>query len=76
MLCKWSLVKAAVADENAPPKRQRRWNSENVKVPEQQSSGVSVTTTSNSLFLAVSEKPNVAVPDSALEQDAPKERIG
>ncbi|CAA2994460.1 Hypothetical predicted protein [Olea europaea subsp. europaea] len=66
---------AAVADENAPPKRQRRWNSENVKVPEQQSSGVSVTTTSNSLFLAVSEKPNVAVPDSALEQDAPKERI-
>ncbi|CAA2994461.1 Hypothetical predicted protein [Olea europaea subsp. europaea] len=65
----------AVADENAPPKRQRRWNSENVKVPEQQSSGVSVTTTSNSLFLAVSEKPNVAVPDSALEQDAPKERI-
>ncbi|CAI9777974.1 unnamed protein product [Fraxinus pennsylvanica] len=66
---------ATVADENAPPKRQRRWNSEYVKVPEQQNSRVSVTTTPNSVYLAVSEKPNVAVSDSTLEEVAPKERI-
>lgn len=66
---------AAAADENAPPKRQRRWNSEYVKVPEQQSSRVLVTTTPNSVYLAVSEKPNVAVSDPTLEEVAPKERI-
>ncbi|KAL2503788.1 putative apoptotic chromatin condensation inducer in the nucleus-like [Abeliophyllum distichum] len=63
------------ADENAPPKRQRRWNGENVKLPVQQSSGVSVTTTPNNLFQAVSEKSNVAASDSSLDEDAPKERI-
>ncbi|KAL2468058.1 SAFB-like transcription modulator [Forsythia ovata] len=66
---------AAAADENAPPKRQRRWNGENVKLPVQQSSGVSVATTPNNLLQAVSEKSNVAASDSSLHEDAPKERI-
>lgn len=56
---------------NEPVKRQRRWNNENIKVPEVQTSNSTPTTTPNSIGL----KRNFSRSDSTASEDGPKERV-
>ncbi|KAL9462054.1 hypothetical protein AB3S75_000116 [Citrus x aurantiifolia] len=57
---------------NEPSKRQRRWNSESLKLPEQQSTTPSSTPRDT---LQPSMKRNFSRSDSAVSDDTPKERI-
>jgi apoptotic chromatin condensation inducer in the nucleus len=59
-----------------PLKRQRRWNSESIKVPEQQSSNLTSTTTPNDGFQPTPLRHNFSRSDSSVSEEAPKERIG
>ncbi|KAI4317226.1 hypothetical protein L6164_025115 [Bauhinia variegata] len=58
---------------NEPAKRQRRWNSENVKVPGPESASLTPVTTPKDEPAAL--KRNFSRSDSSATDDAPKERI-
>ncbi|KAM0936877.1 putative transcription regulator SAP family [Dioscorea sansibarensis] len=57
-----------------PPKRQRRWNSEHVKVADLQPSNISPSTTPKDVFQP-STKRSFNRSDSSVSGEAPKERI-
>ncbi|KAI4345207.1 hypothetical protein L6164_012350 [Bauhinia variegata] len=58
---------------NEPAKRQRRWNSGNVKVPGPQSTSLTPSTTPKDESIA--QKRSFSRSDSSATDDAPKERI-
>ncbi|KAF6149225.1 hypothetical protein GIB67_026081 [Kingdonia uniflora] len=65
-----------VLNSNEPPKRQRRWNSEALKVPEPQTSIRTPSTTPKDAFQPTIQKRSFTRSDSALSGgDTPKERI-
>lgn len=59
-----------------PLKRQRRWNSENIKVPEQQSSNLTPTTTPKDGFQPAPLRRNFSRSESSVSEEVPKERVG
>lgn len=61
---------------NEPLKRQRRWNSESLKLPEQQSSNLTPTSTPRDSFQSSALKRNLSRSNSALSEDTLKERVG
>uniref|UniRef100_A0A5B6Z9Y9 Putative apoptotic chromatin condensation inducer in the nucleus-like isoform X1 n=2 Tax=Davidia involucrata TaxID=16924 RepID=A0A5B6Z9Y9_DAVIN len=63
---------AAAVGNKEPLKRQRRWNSESLKIPETQSSNLSLFTAPKDL---VELKGNLPRSESTLSGDAPKERV-
>ncbi|XP_057501169.1 uncharacterized protein LOC130785115 [Actinidia eriantha] len=63
-----------VVRNNETSKRQRRWNSENLKVPEPQSN-IASSTTPKDIFPSTTSKRNFSRSNSAASEDAPKERI-
>ncbi|XP_021912758.1 apoptotic chromatin condensation inducer in the nucleus isoform X2 [Carica papaya] len=60
---------------NEPLKRQRRWNSENIKVPELHGADVTPTITPKGNFQSTSLKRSFSKLDSSANEDAPKERV-
>nr|DAD21879.1 TPA_asm: hypothetical protein HUJ06_023342 [Nelumbo nucifera] len=61
---------------NEPPKRQRRWNSESIKVPEVQTSNLtSSSTTPKDALQPTIPKRNFIRSDSTLSEEASKERV-
>lgn len=60
---------------NEPQKRQRRWNTEGLKVPEPQSSNLTPVTPKDN-FLSGAPKRNFSRSDSTVSEDAKKERVG
>ncbi|KAG5241758.1 apoptotic chromatin condensation inducer in the nucleus [Salix suchowensis] len=58
-----------------PLKRQRRWNSENIKVPEQQSSNLTPSTTPKDGFQPAPLRRNFSRSESSVSDEAPKERV-
>ncbi|KAK6924129.1 Acin1, RNSP1-SAP18 binding (RSB) motif [Dillenia turbinata] len=60
---------------NEPLKRQRRWNTDSLKVPEPQGSNVPNSTTPKGAFQSPSLKRNFSRSDSTLSDDTPKERV-
>lgn len=58
-----------------PLKRQRRWNSETIKVPEPQTSNLTPSSTPKDAFQFPSRRPFTRS-DSTLSGDSPKERVG
>ncbi|KAF8404538.1 hypothetical protein HHK36_009425 [Tetracentron sinense] len=60
---------------NEPPKRQRRWNSESLKIPELPSSNLSPSATPKDAFQHTISKRNFTRSDSTLSGDVPKERV-
>ncbi|KAF8405963.1 hypothetical protein HHK36_008043 [Tetracentron sinense] len=69
------LVNEAAVGDNEPPKRQRRWGSESLKVPELQSSNLSPVATPKDVFQPTISKRNFTRSDSTLSGDEPKERV-
>ncbi|PSS21521.1 Apoptotic chromatin condensation inducer in the nucleus like [Actinidia chinensis var. chinensis] len=63
-----------VVGNNETSKRQRRWNSENLKVPEPQSN-IASSTTPKDMFPSTTSKRNFSRSNSAASEDAPKERV-
>ncbi|PSS36713.1 Apoptotic chromatin condensation inducer in the nucleus like [Actinidia chinensis var. chinensis] len=63
-----------VVGNNETSKRQRRWNSENLKVPEPQSN-IASSTTPTDMFPSTTLKRNFSRSNSAASEDAPKERV-
>ncbi|GFY94151.1 SAP domain-containing protein [Actinidia rufa] len=63
-----------VVGNNETSKRQRRWNSENLKVPEPQSN-IASSTTPKDMFPSTTSKRNFSRSNSAASDDAPKERV-
>ncbi|KAA8546854.1 hypothetical protein F0562_003283 [Nyssa sinensis] len=59
---------------NETLKRQRRWNSESLKVPEPQSINLATSTPKDSFPLSTSKR-NFSRSDSTVSEDAPKERV-
>ena len=59
-----------------PIKRQRRWKSEGLKVPEPQSTNSTPTTTPKDTFQSAATKRNFSRSDSTNSEDTPKERVG
>ncbi|PKI76347.1 hypothetical protein CRG98_003269 [Punica granatum] len=57
-----------------PVKRQRRWQSEGIKVPEPQGSNLTPTTTPKDTLQTPTSKRNFMRSDSTVSDDAPKER--
>lgn len=67
------IVDKEAVGNNEPAKRQRRWNSESIKVPEAQApNSAAPTTTPRSAGL----KRDFSRSDSSLSEDGPKERVG
>ncbi|XP_071724742.1 uncharacterized protein [Rutidosis leptorrhynchoides] len=60
---------------NEPVKRQRRWNSESLKIPEQQSSNITVGTAPKDSIQSPALKRNFSRSYSTASDEAPKERI-
>lgn len=60
---------------NEPVKR-RRWNSENLKVPELQSPLQTPSVTPKDTFQTPSLKRSFSRSNSTMSEDAPKERVG
>ncbi|KAF8411516.1 hypothetical protein HHK36_004068 [Tetracentron sinense] len=58
---------------NEPPKRQRRWSSESVKIPKLQSSSLTSSTTPKDTFQPNIPKVNFTRSDPTLSGDVPKE---
>ncbi|KAK9270865.1 hypothetical protein L1049_026451 [Liquidambar formosana] len=58
-----------------PPKRQRRWNSENLKIPEPQSSNLKPCTTPKNSHQTTRVEHGFNRSDSTLSGDEPKERV-
>lgn len=63
------------AENTEVVKRQRRWNSENLKVPEQQSANLSASTTPKDAFQSLAKR-TFSRSESTLSQESPKERVG
>uniref|UniRef100_A0A5B6Z9R2 Putative apoptotic chromatin condensation inducer in the nucleus-like isoform X1 n=1 Tax=Davidia involucrata TaxID=16924 RepID=A0A5B6Z9R2_DAVIN len=66
---------AAAVGNKEPLKRQRRWNSESLKIPETQSSNLSLFTAPKDLVQTTLLKGNLPRSESTLSGDAPKERV-
>ncbi|KAJ0097622.1 hypothetical protein Patl1_27349 [Pistacia atlantica] len=64
-----------VAAEKRKINGKRRWNSESLKLPEQQSSNLTPTTTPRDTFQSSASKRNLSRSDSAVSDDTPKERF-
>lgn len=70
------------ADQDAigraePLKRQRRWKTDSLKMPEPQRSSVTPTATPKDAFQPTSSRRNFSRSDSSVSiDDAPKERVG
>ncbi|KAJ6916899.1 apoptotic chromatin condensation inducer in the nucleus-like [Populus alba x Populus x berolinensis] len=64
-----------IVGNSEPLKRQRRWNSENIKVPEQQSSNLTPTTTPKDGFQPAPLRRNFSRSESSVSEEAPKERV-
>lgn len=60
---------------NEPIKRQRRWNLENIRFPEQRTLDIGTTTTLKDA-LQPATKRTFTRSDSTLSGDTPKERVG
>ncbi|KAK2655908.1 hypothetical protein Ddye_008960 [Dipteronia dyeriana] len=58
-----------------PLKRQRRWNTESLKIPEQQSSNLTPSTTPRDTVQPTTLKRSFSRSDSAVSEDASKERV-
>ncbi|KAJ6397983.1 hypothetical protein OIU77_018904 [Salix suchowensis] len=58
-----------------PLKRQRKWNSESIKVPEQRSSNLTPTSTPKDGFQPTPLQRNFSRSDSSVSEEAPKERV-
>uniref|UniRef100_A0A6N2LY53 SAP domain-containing protein n=1 Tax=Salix viminalis TaxID=40686 RepID=A0A6N2LY53_SALVM len=58
-----------------PLKRQRKWNSESIKIPEQRSSNLTPTSTPKDGFQLTPSRRNFSRSDSSVSEEAPKERI-
>ncbi|GKV12152.1 hypothetical protein SLEP1_g23338 [Rubroshorea leprosula] len=71
---KRKLQDQEAAGNNEPSKR-RRWNSENIKVPELQGQNHTPTTTPKDAFQPPALKRNFSRSDSTASDDAPKERV-
>ncbi|KAG6775441.1 hypothetical protein POTOM_018892 [Populus tomentosa] len=69
------LLDQEAVGNTEPLKRQRRWNSESIKVPEQQSSNLTPTTTPNDGFQPTPFRRNFSRSESSVSEEAPKERI-
>ncbi|XP_065873387.1 uncharacterized protein [Euphorbia lathyris] len=64
------------AGSTEPLKRQRKWNSESLKVPEPQSTNLTPTATPKDTFQPTLSRRNFSRSDSTLSnEDAPKERV-
>ena len=59
-----------------PLKRQQKWNSESIKVPEQRSYNLTPTSTPKDGFQPTPLRRNFSRSDSSVSEEAPKERIG
>lgn len=70
-----SITDESLAADSEPFKRQRKWNSESLKVPELQGSNSISTSTPRDSFSSV-PKRNFLRSDSTISEDAPKERVG
>ncbi|XP_015890890.3 uncharacterized protein LOC107425402 [Ziziphus jujuba] len=64
----------ALGGNSEPQKRQRRWNSESLKVPEPQSSNITPITPKDN-FQSGAPKRNFSRSDSTVSEDATKERV-
>ena len=65
----------SLVGNNEPVKRQRRWNTESLKVPEPQSSNLTPITTPKDTLQSPANKRFSRV-DSSTDEDALKERVG
>lgn len=72
---KISFTDQALGGNHEPQKRQRRWNSESLKVPEPQNSNITPTTPKDNFQSGV-PKRNFSRSDSTVSEDATKERVG
>uniref|UniRef100_A0A5B6Z9E1 Putative apoptotic chromatin condensation inducer in the nucleus-like isoform X1 n=1 Tax=Davidia involucrata TaxID=16924 RepID=A0A5B6Z9E1_DAVIN len=66
---------AAAVGNKEPPKRQRRWNSGSLKIPETQSSNLSLSTEPKDLVQTTLLKGGLPRSDSTLSGDTPKECV-
>ncbi|XP_062098573.1 uncharacterized protein LOC133804418 [Humulus lupulus] len=62
----------SLAGNSEPLKRQRRWNSESLKIPEPQSSNITTTTPKDAFQSSALKR--LARADSIISEDSPKER--
>ncbi|KAK6922962.1 Acin1, RNSP1-SAP18 binding (RSB) motif [Dillenia turbinata] len=65
----------AARGNNEHLKRQRRWNTDSLKLPEPQASNVANSTTPKGSFHSPPVKRNFSRSDSTLSDDTPKERV-
>lgn len=77
ILCFLFSYDIAIADQvlvgnSETQKRQRRWNTESLKVPERQSSDL----TPKDSFVSSASKRNFSRSESTVSEDATKERVG
>ncbi|XP_010261185.1 PREDICTED: apoptotic chromatin condensation inducer in the nucleus [Nelumbo nucifera] len=72
---KRKLEDKEVVGNNEPPKRQRRWNSESIKVPEVQTYSITPSTTPKDSSQPTFQKRNLTRSGSTLGEEAPKERV-
>ncbi|OVA03319.1 SAP domain [Macleaya cordata] len=70
-----SSIDQEVVRNNEPPKRQRRWNSESLKVPEPQTSNLTPSTTPKDAFQSTISKRNFTRSDSTLSSGNAQERV-
>ncbi|KAL5751648.1 hypothetical protein ACOSP7_021831 [Xanthoceras sorbifolium] len=64
-----------VVGSGEPLKRQRRWNTESLKIPGEQSSNLTHSTTPRDTLQPTTLKRSFSRSDSAVSEDAPKERV-
>ncbi|XVE86721.1 hypothetical protein DITRI_Ditri18aG0056500 [Diplodiscus trichospermus] len=60
---------------NNEPSKRRKWNSDNIKVPEQQGSNLTPTTTPKDTTQPTALKRNFSRSDSTASEETPKERV-
>ncbi|XWS29488.1 hypothetical protein CRYUN_Cryun24cG0033100 [Craigia yunnanensis] len=60
---------------NNEPSKRRKWNSDNINVPEQQGSNLTPTTTPKDTTQPAALKRNFSRSDSTASEDPPKERV-
>lgn len=66
----------AAPDNKEPRKRQRRWNNESVKIPQEQSSDISLSTTSKAALQTAITIPTIDGSNAAIGRDTTVERVG
>lgn len=67
------IVDQEAIGNNEPAKRQRRWNSESIKVPEAPATNSATPTTTPRL---TGLKRDFSRSNSSVNEDGPKERVG